>query len=218
MTVHQQRPAPRPCQPRPAWIDTCQVLTPEQLEKLWAAYLVNRADQRLRNRLVEHYAPWIREHAASIARKMRLRDEDNAVGEALAALVEYIVPEYDGHSGFDRWVRVCVKRRLIDQRRLERATEFTVASDLSGHDGRSALERLPGRPDGNLDFPELTVDLTDRQAAVLWMRCCRGMSIQEIAEILHMSETAVASITFVARESLKKKSFETDADEFSTYL
>ena len=76
-------------------------LTAQELDALWIAYAANRDDQRLRNRLVEHYAPWIHDLAAAIAVRMRLRDRGNAVGEVLVALVTTIVPGYDGQSGFD---------------------------------------------------------------------------------------------------------------------
>ena len=102
-------------QPFPA----CRTLGPEQLKETWAAYLANRGDLELRNRLVEHYAPWARETAVSIAWKMGLRDMENAASEVLLALVESIVPDYDGRQGFDRWARVCIRRKLIDQQRGE---------------------------------------------------------------------------------------------------
>ena len=90
-----------------------QRLTAEELDQVWAAYRADRSDLRLRNRLVEHYLPWAGNLAASIAGRMELRDRENAVGEVLAALVAFIVPDYSGHGSFQRWACICIKRKLI---------------------------------------------------------------------------------------------------------
>jgi hypothetical protein len=60
----------------------------------WAGF------SQLRNCLAEHYFPWVYKRAASLARRMELRDRPNAVGEVLLAMVESIVPGYDGTSDF----------------------------------------------------------------------------------------------------------------------
>jgi len=214
--VHPQRSA---CGSRPNWIDTGEVLTPEQLEKVWAAYLVNRADVRLRNRLVEHYMPWIQELATSIARKMHLRDEDNAVGEVLAALVVSIVPGYDGTSGFERWARVCVRRELLWQKREERVARSIFAELPPGPGGRSVLELVAERAqaDDDVDFLGPTAGLTGRQATVLWLRFCRGMTIPAVAESLNMSDSGVRVMTYDALISIKKIIFGANENRSRAY-
>ena len=119
MTATRQPPrlSPRERKPRLTWVDNGRPLTPQRLDQLWAAYLADRSDQRLRNRLVEHYLPFIRNMAESIAKSMRLRDEEDAVGEVLLALVESIVPGYDGRRNFESWAGLLVKRKLVDQQR-----------------------------------------------------------------------------------------------------
>jgi hypothetical protein len=78
---------------------------------LGAAYVADRGNRELRNRLVEHYLPWVCQQAKSLAKTIRLRERQNAVGEALAAPVASIVPGYDGRSGFDPWANACINRQ-----------------------------------------------------------------------------------------------------------
>ncbi len=126
-------------QPFPA----CRTLGPEQLKETWAAYLANRGDLELRNRLVEHYAPWAREIAVSIAWNMGLRDMENAASEVLLTLVESIVPNYDGRQSFDRWARVCIRRKLIDQQRGSRMPRPSSCSRRPDRPGASCRTLCP---------------------------------------------------------------------------
>ena len=182
-----------------------QSLSVEQLHETWAAYCADRGDVRLRNRLVEHYRPWIRHMAVSIAQRMGLCDKDNAVGEALAALVSTIVPAYDGKHDFDRWARICIRSTLIDQWRKERRTVF-MAHVPPGASTVASFEIVPDRdqPGCDVKFLELAAELTDQQAAVLWLRHYRGMSIKRIAALLKLSPSSVAGVSHAAIEELRK--------------
>ena len=133
-------------QPFPA----CRTLGPEQLKETWAAYLANRGDLELRNRLVEHYAPWAREIAVSIAWNMGLRDMENAASEVLLTLVESIVPNYDGRQSFDRWARVCIRRKLIDQQRGEQNAAAVFVQPSPG-----STWRFPAEPCARADAGRL---------------------------------------------------------------
>jgi RNA polymerase sigma factor (sigma-70 family) len=181
-----------------------QRLTAEELDQVWAAYRADRSDLRLRNRLVEHYLPWAGNLAASIAGRMELRDRENAVGEVLAALVAFIVPDYSGHGSFQRWACICIKRKLIDLQRTEQVGESCGDLPAGGLD-LSALELLPNRdgPRYEMDFLELTAKLTDRQATVLWLRHYRGMEVEAVAELLKASPRSVELWTREALNELK---------------
>ena len=195
-----------------------QSLTVEQLHDTWAAYYADRGDIRLRNRLVEHYRPWIRHMAASIAHRMGLCDKDNAVGEAMAALVSSIVPAYDGKHDFDRWARICIRSTLIDQWRKERRTVF-MSHVPPGSSTVASFEIVPDRdqPGCDVKFLELAAELTDQQAAVLWLRHYRGMSITEIAAMLKLSPSRVAGVSHAAVTALRKTWSGRMRDELPAY-
>ena len=57
--------------------------------------------------------------AGSIAKRMRLRDRRTPWARSWAALVESIVPNYDGRDNFYQWARLCIRRKLISQQRAE---------------------------------------------------------------------------------------------------
>jgi RNA polymerase sigma factor (sigma-70 family) len=218
MTTHQRQPrlhSGRPGQdqrtahgrrrgPHLSPIAAGAVRTAEQLRELWAAYLANRADWRLRDRLVEHYAPWVRDLAAAIAHRMALRDEDNAVGEALAALVDSILPDFDGHGDFRGWARICIQRKLIDQQRAEQNAAAMFVDLPSGPD---ELDLLPSReqPRCDIEFLALTAELSDKLATILWLRHYRGLSVAAVAALLKTSPGSVKARTHDAVVALRKK-------------
>jgi RNA polymerase sigma factor (sigma-70 family) len=194
---------------RPPPVDARQVLAPQQLDELWAAYLADRSDPQLRNRLVEHYRPWIRHMAATFARRMRLDDEENAVGEALAALVGSVIPNYDGTTTFHRWARICTRRKLLDIWREQRRADAVFANLLPQDGATSLLELLPDREQRGCDlkFLEIAAELSDQQAMVLWLRYYRGMSVKAVAAMLKVSPSSVTSWTLAAVKELKKTWF-----------
>ena len=140
--------------------------------------------------------------ATSIARRMQLRDEENAIGEVLVALVDSMVPSYDGLSDFNGWAHACTVRKLIDQRRLERRSKRYFV-DPPPRPAR--LDRLPSRAEsgGDLKFVELAAELSDQQALLLWLRYYRGLSVEAVAELLNVSPSSVKAWTRVALRALK---------------
>src|SRR5208283_196029 len=143
-----------------------------------AAYKADRADVQLRNRLVEHYLPWVYGLATSIAERMRLSDVENAVGEVLAALVASIVPDCDGPGEFTHWASVCIQRNLIAQQRRERMTQ-SIFDEVSTETGKPLeFDEMPAGEKRSLEasFLQVTRELTDRQAIVLWLKFQRGLS------------------------------------------
>lgn len=198
----KKRLHPRRRKPRLAPSDDGRALAFDQLEDLWAAYNTDRRQLALRNRLVEHYAPYVRRLAAAIAKEMRLRDQDDAVGEVLALLVTSIVPGYDGRRDFISWARTCIRRKLIDVKRVERMDGTIFASVPSGRDG---LGLVPGRGEGNCDlnFVAFTSELRNQQAMVLWLRYYRGMTVQAVAALLKVSARRVKTCTREALAALK---------------
>ncbi len=209
MTVRKpKRRLPRDrCEPPRTPIDAGRALTARELDELWAAYAADRGNLQLRNRLVEHYLPSVGERAAALAKKMRLRDQENAVGEVLAALVASIVPRYDGKRGFHRWAYACTKRKLLDLRRAERKVLGIFADLPPGAGLRAALDSAPDRGDGGgeREFGRLTAELTDRQAAVLWLRGYCGLSVEAAAPLLKLSPRSVEAWTRSALAALREK-------------
>ncbi len=109
---------------------------------------------------------------------MRLRDKENAVGEVLAALVRYIVPNYDGRNNFHDWARFCTTAQA--DRPAPRGAEGREHLRREIRPKRSTSTCCPtAMPHGrDLNFLEFTAELSDRQATVLWLRYYRGMSVE----------------------------------------
>jgi RNA polymerase sigma factor (sigma-70 family) len=199
---------PKPQELCTASIDAGAALTAEEPHELWAAYVADRGNQEWRNRLVEHYAPWVFQLAASLARKMRFRDPENAVGDALAALVASIVPGYDGRSGFEPWARACIQRKLLNARRAERRAARLSADPPYGVDKQALLDNLPHREPYDGDergFGRLTAGLSDRQAVVLWLRNYCGLPVKTVSRLLGLSPSGVHARARSAMAAIQEK-------------
>ncbi len=217
MITSKRRKRHLPGQPGPfAATAAGAALTAAQLDELWAAYWADRAEWRLRNRLVEHYLPFVRNLATAITRKMRMRDKENAVGEVLASLVRYMVPNYDGRNSFDDWARFCTKRKLIDQRRAEHRVDAIFDDEQDApFDFNQVLDREQRGRD--LDFVEFTAELSDRQSAVVWLRYYRGLSVGEVAELLKVRVGTVRATAHQAIRKLQKYYANSTAGDFAAY-
>jgi RNA polymerase sigma factor (sigma-70 family) len=190
-----------------------QSLKADELNELWAAYRAVRSDERLRNRLVEHYLPWTHETAAAIASRMHLTDREDAVGDVLAALVERIVPDYDGRGEFTAWARICIQRMLIARRRKQQIAQSIFEDSPENESGEPLdLEEIPAAeettadevPQSGFNFLDVTRDLSDRQATIMWLRFQRGASIVAVAEMLRLRPGTVKAQTAKALVSIKK--------------
>ena len=216
----QPKLSPRRRGPRRPRRLAADALSREELEQLWAAYLADRGNLQLRNRLVEHYVPWAAELARMLTSQMAFLDRENAVGEVLAALVESIVPGYDGRGDFERWARVCIRRKLIDLQREVRGADSIFASVPFKHGGSFVPELVHDReqPNYDLKFLELTAELSDLHAAVLWLTHYRGTPVQAVAELLKVSRRTVCSRIREAVASLRDKFDKCPLDERPTHL
>ena len=201
--------------PRRRPLDGEELLSAGQLDGLWAAYMADRSDLQLRNRLIEHYLPPVRQFAVALAKTLRLRDKENAVGEALAALVGSIVPDYDGSGSFEGWARVCLRRLLISLKRTERKAGMVGG----GRSGNPGLDLLPLRSQrgGDLNFLEFTANLSDQQAIVLWMRCYRGMTLKAVAGLLKISPSSANFWTKTAVAALQNQWANCSIDDLPAY-
>ena len=107
------------CEPALKPIAASRALGGREVDEPVGGLVANRADLRLRNRLVEHYFPWFTAWPARSPGRDAFSRPENAVGEMLAALVKHIVPSYDGQA-VRAWARLCQRRKLVDQKRVER--------------------------------------------------------------------------------------------------
>jgi RNA polymerase sigma-70 factor, ECF subfamily len=182
-------------------------LPAEVVLQLWRSYRQDGSESA-RDRLVEYYTPWFQKEAAGGARRMGMLDIDNAVGEALFALVAKIMPSYrprgDGTPRFKSWAQSCLRRKLIDLRRRERKDAPKLLRGM--HSFVMEPEDLPfeKEPD-ETHFAELVAPLNDREAVVLWLRYFRGLAPRAIAAVLNVPVGTVKSRTHYALIELRER-------------
>lgn len=151
-----------------------------------------------RRALVEANYRWAQDLAHRIARRMQIRDVDNAVGEALVALIG-AVQAWDGERSFRAFAAVCIRRRMIDCRRRERR-EVRAESIDDDERGECLAAQLASHPSIAECEVRRRIAGNDRQAAaIIVMRFCLGWTGHEIGEALRIPPSRVRQIT---REAL----------------
>lgn len=167
----------------------------ETIDYLWTRYAKNRSDTALRDRLAEHYTPFVQLIARRYVRRYRLREVTAAIGDALLLLVLRLIPDYDGRGDFRRYAFVCIRQKMRQRRRLERRNFRLFKSNQGSEEEWPEIEaRLvrPEEPGGDVRFAELVAALTARDAAILWLRFCRHLTPQQIGFALGMTTLTVA--------------------------
>ena len=184
-----------------------RTLTVNEARLLWKTYMANRSNVDLRDRLVEHYAPWVQSLIEGMARNINLADRENAIGEGLFLLTQKIIPQYDGRGKFEGWASICLRRRIVDLWRRQR--QLMVSLQTPSGDGdeefTEMIDLLPAPSERlcDLRFCELTAQLTNREALVLWLRYYRGLTIDETAKELDTANGTIRSRTYAAIKKLR---------------
>jgi len=177
---------------------TAENLSQREVEALWKKYHAHPTNA-IRERLVEHYFPWFLDQATRMVGRMSLEDRENAVGEACLALSERIVPKYDGRGPFENWASSCIKNLFTSIYRKEGRINTLNIECIDTVDGVSVAP-----PPMNVRFSLLTARLSDKHAAVVWLRFYCGLTIEESANILKIPSCTVKSRGVWAIANLKK--------------
>jgi RNA polymerase sigma factor (sigma-70 family) len=159
----------------------------ETIAHLWSCYAKDRTNTELRNRLVEHYTPLVQQLAQRYIRRYRLREVESAIGDALMLLMLRLVPNYDGQSDFRRWARICIHEKMLDRRRQEAVNRRRFVNRADCEKDWPEIEAqliAPDEPGSDVRFAELTKALPTRDAAALWLRFYRHVTLREIATAL----------------------------------
>ncbi len=179
----------------------------ETIAHLWSCYDKDRTNAEIRNRLVEHYTPLVQQIVRHYIRRYRLREVETAIGDALLLLLVRLVPNYDGQRDFCRWAAKCIRQKMLDRRRLERlnAKRFAKRTDCERHwpEIEARLVR-PAEPGSDVRFAELAAALPARDAAALWLRFYRRISLRDISTTLNVSHYTAASLIRGAINTLRE--------------
>ena len=81
---------------------------------------------------------WAIATATRLARRMRLPDRDDAVGQALLVFHQRILPAYDGRRSFETYAAVALRRNLLESLRNQLASKLLAVE---------SLDHLPARPE-----------------------------------------------------------------------
>lgn len=118
-------------------------------------------------------------------------------------------PNLNEHQNFQGWIFRVARNLCLNALRNER-TRISHENELRNQTGGVCVET--NNPDYDLTaretrqvVKEVIAELNNNQREVLILKEYHNFSYQEIAEITHSSVSAVKSLLFRARESLRKK-------------
>ncbi len=138
---------------------------------------------------------WAIATANRLARRMHLRDRDDAVGQALLVFHQRILPAYDGRRSFEAYATVALRRNLLETLRNQLASRLRAVEDL---------DRLPARPERTtVDFHRLVKWLPEREAEVFLRRYRDHQSRTTIAVALGISVRVVQEDIKKARRAIR---------------
>ena len=133
-------------QPRPNWTAAARALPAEQLPELWAAYIADRGNLPLRNRLVEHYLPAVVENGHVVGQRAAPpRPGETPSPRCCSPWLRPSCRVTTAKAASTRWAYVCAKRKLIDLRRAQRRTARVFAKEPAGSVKLALLDEIPDR-------------------------------------------------------------------------
>ena len=176
---------------------------------------IKEGETELFSHIVNKYKKVVYNHAVSFLRNFQ--DAEDAAQEVFINVFNYL-PKFRGDSKIGTWiyritVNVCTNRLKQIKRRQSRMLEQTKEDEENiGSILESIMEKEEREPDNILVNSELREivfkrigELPDEQQQIIIMRDVNGMSYEEVAEVLKISDSAVKSKLFRAREKLREK-------------
>ena len=188
---------------------------PEELSDVELMSRIRKGDEEAFRNLIERHQDRV---YGTVARMMGGAGPDTEeVAQDIFLRVWRSAGTYRPEAKFTTWL-MTILRNLVFTRSGQRARRKDIdGGDLVDEEtGVSAMASEPdpkaATPAAALSFQELEqaveaacVDLPENQRLVLHLRQYEGMEFEEIGKITGMSLTAVKSLMFRARETLKKK-------------
>jgi RNA polymerase sigma factor (sigma-70 family) len=166
----------------------------ETITHLWSRYAEEPSNKEIRNRLAEHYTPLVQHITRKLIPSFGLRDRQSAIGDALLLLVMQIIPHYDRQSDFRAWATHCLRTKMAERKRLEDLHNVHFARNMGAEEDWPGIETMlvrPQEPGSEGRFAELMAALPARDGAVLWLRYCRHLRLDEIAAAFDVGKTVI---------------------------
>ncbi|MFP4467061.1 MAG: RNA polymerase sigma factor [Candidatus Goldiibacteriota bacterium] len=176
---------------------------------------IKDGETELFSHIVNKYKKVVYNHAVSFLRNFQ--DAEDAAQEVFINVFNYL-PKFRGDSKIGTWiyritVNVCTNRLKQIKRRQSRMLDRTKEDEENiGSLLEAVAEKEDKKPDNILVTSELREmvfrrinELSDEQKQVIIMRDINGLSYEETARVMKISESAVKSKLFRAREKLREK-------------
>lgn len=157
-------------------------------------------------------------YAYALAYRLLLNSEDaeDVVQESFLRVWKH-VKNFDTDQKFTTWLYTIVTRLCYDYLKSSRRNETGLSTaELNTHHGSQTGDSPESDcVDGGFHFTlyRLIADLPPRQKTVLVLRDLQDLSVNEVAQVLDISESAVKSNLYYARKSIRGQMKDKDRRE-----
>jgi len=145
---------------------------------------------------------WAIATTTRLAARMRFADRDNAIGDALLAFVQRILPAYDPTRPFEPYARAAIRRHLISTYRHERTLPRM---------NPDALATYPAPTPRADNIANLVAALPKRRANILLAFYRDNRTVAELAARYHTTPGAIRVELHRARKALAERALPPDA-------
>jgi RNA polymerase sigma-70 factor (ECF subfamily) len=154
-------------------------------------------------RIYDSLAPTL----AGYLRAQGAPDPDGVCGEVFVQLVRDIHRFEGNEAGFRSWVFVMVHHRLIDdaRRRQRRPEAASTPESMAAIEDPENVEETVVKAATERELRGLLDELTEPQRDVLLLRVFGGMTLEEVADLMHRRVGAVKALQRRGLEALRAK-------------
>ncbi len=155
------------------------------------------------------WAALYRDTAPPLLRYLKARgavDPADTLGEVFVQVVRKLQGFHGSESEFRAWLFTIARHRLIDEARLRARRPQESAHPTS--DVAPPEETAAGRPASSVASPEvqeILSRLTAEQRDVLFLRVLAGLTVEETAQVLGKTDTAIKRLQARGLKSLRRK-------------
>lgn len=150
-----------------------------------------------------------REVAPALLRYVKARgaaDPENTLGEVFVQVVRKLPEFRGGESQFRAWLFTIARNRLIDEaRHRARRPEESTYPPFEEAGSADTAATSPGASVNSPPVQEILSRLTAEQRDVLFLRVLAGLTLEETAQVLGKTNTAVKRLQARGLKSLRQK-------------
>lgn len=172
---------------------------------------VNGSEAALDVLLLQQYDALLRVADSRIPRQLRrIIDPEDVVNDVFIAAMKNI-SSFDGESiaQFSAWLKTIAKNQIIDVHRkkanADRESVFSLILDVMGEPQNESPSKVVSREEAEQELKGHIARLPERQRKAVTLRFLQELTLEQVAEKMNLSKSAVRSLIHRAKDVLRER-------------